>query len=282
MSFFKNILSAVFIFGFFSTMFSQSTYCPEKMLLLQKYKSKAYENARGYIDTVLSQCPEQNQDPYFWHVCGFINLDIFKFVENKEAGSTTKAEAADCFIKSINLDVEKKYFDLNNKLLDYVSTFYYNDAVKILQKFDVKNQDNAISYYNSFKKLKGIAHPDYDFSEKEVDFYFGIGMLYKMRYEKDKTNSKSLLDSCINYFNKSLEIDSEQYSSNYNLGIMYHNLGVDIIMEELDIDADLEMVILMQEQAVEYFSKSLPYLKKVYQMKPQEVSIVQGLSLIHI
>jgi hypothetical protein len=191
------------------------------------------------------------------------------------------ANATNCFIKSLNLDVEKKYFDLNNKLLDYFSTFYYNDAVKILQKFDVKNQDNAIAYYNSFKKLKRIADPDYDFRNKEVDFYFGIGMLYKMRYEKDKANSKSLLDSCINYFNKSLAIDPHQYSSNYNLGILYHNLGVDIIMEELDIDADLEMVILMQEQAVEYFSKSLPYLKKVYQMKPQEVSIVQGIAAVY-
>lgn len=281
MSFFKNILLAVLIFGGFSNMVSQSTYCPEKMLLLQKYKSKAYENARGYIDTVLSQCPDQNQDPYFWHVCGFINKDIFEFIENKEPGAVSMANAADCFIKSLNLDVEKKYFDLNNKLLDYFSTFYYNDAVKILQKFDVKNQDNAIAYYNSFKKLKRIAHPDYDFSDKEVDFYFGIGMLYKMSYEKDKANSKSLLDSCINYFNKSLAIDPHQYSSNYNLGILYHNLGVDIIMEELDIDADLEMVILMQEQAVEYFSKSLPYLKKVYQMKPQEVSIVQGIAAVY-
>lgn len=281
MSYFKNILSAVFIFGLISIMFSQSTYCPEKMLLLQKYKSKEYESARGYIDTVLSQCPDQNQDPYFWHVCGFIYKDIYEFIDNKEPGATSMANATDCFIKSLNLDVEKKYFDLNIKLLDYFSTFYYNDAVKILQKFDVKNQDNAINYYNSFEKLKGIAHPDYDFSDKEVDFYFGIGMLYKMRYEKDKVNSKSLLDSCINYFNKSLAIDSEQYSSNYNLGILYHNLGVDIIMEELDIDADLEMVILMQEQAVEYFSKSLPYLKKVYQMKPQEVSIVQGIAAVY-
>jgi tetratricopeptide (TPR) repeat protein len=281
MSFFKNILPAVLIFGVFSSMFSQSTYCPEKMLLLQKYKSKAYENALGYIDTVLSQCPNQVQDPYFWHVCGFINLDLFKFVENKTSKSITKEKAAECFIKSINLDVEKKYFDLNNKLLDYISTFYYNDAVKILQKFDMKNQDNAISYYNSFKNLKGIAHPDYDFNDKDLDFYFGIGMLYKMRYENDKTYNKSLLDSCINYFNKSLEIDPDQYSANYNLGIMYHNLGVDIIMEELDIDADLEMVILMQEKAVNYFSKSLPFLKKVYQMKPQETSIVQGIAAVY-
>ena len=49
------------------------------MLLLQKYQSKNYTNAIGYIDTVLSQCPDQNDDSYFWHVCGFINLDIFKY-----------------------------------------------------------------------------------------------------------------------------------------------------------------------------------------------------------
>ena len=76
-------------------------------------------------------------------------------------------------------------------------------------------------------------------------------MLYKMRYEKDKANSKSLLDSCINYFNKSLAINPHQYSSNYNLGILYITL-VDI-MEELDIDADLEMVILMQDKQLNIF-----------------------------
>ena len=65
------------------------------------------------------------------------------------------------------------------------------------------------------------------------------------------------------------------------MGILYHNLGVDIILEELDIDADLEMVILMQEQAVNYFSKSLPYLEKVYQMKPEETSIVQGIAAVY-
>ena len=110
MSFFKNILSAVFIFGVFSTMFSQSTYCPEKMLLLQKYKSKAYENARGYIDTVLSQCPEQNQDPYFWHVCGFINKDIFEFVENKDPASKSMARCCRLFYKVYKFRCREKVF----------------------------------------------------------------------------------------------------------------------------------------------------------------------------
>ena len=285
MSFLKNILSAVLLLGVFFTTFSQSTYCPEKMLLLQKYKSKAYENAQGYIDTVLSQCPDQNQDAYFWHVCGFINLDIFRFVENKKPGSITKSKAADCFIKSINLDVEKKFSKQNTSCLNNLSLRYYNEAMRILQKFDYRNKDQAVSYYNSFKKLKRVVYSDsvsdFNFKEKDLDFNYGLAGIFKMRYEKDKINNKSLLDSSINYFNNSLAIDPDHYSANYNLGIMYHNLGVDIIMDELDIDADLEMVILMQEQAVNYFSKSLPYLKKVYQMKPQEVSIVQGIAAVY-
>jgi hypothetical protein len=277
----NKILSLFLMLGIFFTSFSQAKYCPEKMLLLQKYQSKNYSNAIGYIDTVLSQCPDQNDDSYFWHVCGFINLDIFKYLENKSHGSETKLKAADCFIKSMNLDVEGQYSERNIKALDYISTNYYNDAVTILQKFAVNNREDAVSYYNSYKRLKRIAHPDYDFAEKDVDFYYGIGMLFKMSYENDKHANKDLLDSCISYFNKSLKIEPNQYSANYNLGIMYHNLGVDIIMDELDIDADLEMVILMQEQAVNYFSKSLPYLKKVYEMKPKEVSIVQGIAAVY-
>ena len=281
MSGLNKILSLFFMLSIFLTSFSQAKYCPEKMLLLQKYQSKNYENAIGYIDTVLTQCPDQNEASYFWHVCGFINLDIFKYLENKKTGSDTKLKAANCFIKSMNLDVEGQYSERNSKALDYISTVYYNDAVKILQKFAVLNQEDAVSYYNNYKRFKRIAQPEYDFSEKDVDFYYGTGMLFKMSYEKDKQANKSLLDSCVSYFNKSLKIEPNQYSANYNLGILYHNLGVDIIMDELDIDADLEMVILMQEQAVNYFSKSLPYLKKVYEMKPKEVSIVQGIAAVY-
>jgi hypothetical protein len=281
----NKILSLFLMLSIFLTSFSQAKYCPEKMLLLQKYQSKNYTNAIGYIDTVLSQCPDQNDDSYFWHLCGYINLDIYRFVENKKPGSITKSKAADCFIKSINLDVEKKFSKQNTSSLNTLSHSYYNESITILQKFDYRNKDQAVSYYNSFKKLKRVVYSDsvsdFNFKEKDLDFNYGLARLFQMRYEKDKINNKSLLDSSINYFNNSLAIDPDHYSSNSDLGIMYHNLGVDIIMEELDIDADLEMVILMQEQAVNYFSKSLPYLKKVYEMKPKEVSIVQGIAAVY-
>ena len=54
---------------------------------------------------------------------------------------------------------------------------------------------------------------------------------------------------------KSLSIDSNHYQSLYDLGILYHNLGVDIILNDLEVDADLEKVIIMQEKAIGYFSR---------------------------
>ena len=48
-----------------------------------------------------------------------------------------------------------------------------------------------------------------------------------------------------------------------------------------EIDADLEKVIEMQESAIAYFSKALPYLTKVYQMKPSDREIVQGIAAVY-
>ena len=279
--FFKGISLFVFV-AYTSIYFPQATsYCPEQMLLIQKYKTKKYIDALNYIDTALAQCPDKAEDPYFLHLCGFINYNIYKEIDGQSASSKASPRACDFFIKSINNDNKKQFTALNLKAINSFSISYINDALMILQKSDFKNQGTALKYYNSFKKLKSIAEPDYDFSNISVDFFNGMGRMYKMRYENDKINSKKFLDSCINYFNKSLALNSNQYTPNYDLGILYHNLGVDIILEELDIDADLEMVILMQEQAVQYFSKSLPFLQTVYKMKPEETSIVQGIAAVY-
>ena len=282
MKFYSKTISFLFSMIMFSTCFSQKpSYCPEQMLLIQKYKSKKYLSASQYIDTVLTQCPDKSNDAYFLHLCGFINFNIYRELDGKSSSSSARPAACDYFIKSINYDNKNQFTEKNLQAINSFSISYINDALMIMQKMEFKNQNQALEYYNSFKKLKSIAEPNYDFSNISIDFFNGMGRMYKMRYENDKINSKNLLDSCIKYFYKSLALNPNQYAPNYDLGILYHNLGVDIILEELDIDADLEMVILMQEQAVNYFSKSLPYLEKVYQMKPEETSIVQGIAAVY-
>ena len=52
-------------------------------------------------------------------------------------------------------------------------------------------------------------------------------------------------------------------------------------MEELADDAELEKVIMMEEQAIENFSKSLPFLQKALDSKPNDKSIIQGIIAVY-
>ena len=37
----------------------------------------------------------------------------------------------------------------------------------------------------------------------------------------------------------------------------------------------------MQEKAISYFSKALPYLKKVYEIQPTDKAIIQGIAAVY-
>ena len=49
------LFTAPVMFGY-----SQSKYCPQKMLLIDIYKKKNYTEAKQYIDTVLINCKDQD------------------------------------------------------------------------------------------------------------------------------------------------------------------------------------------------------------------------------
>ena len=49
------------------------------------HKTKKYIDALNYIDTALAQCPDKVEDPYFLHLCGFINYNIYKEIDGQSA-----------------------------------------------------------------------------------------------------------------------------------------------------------------------------------------------------
>jgi len=256
----------------------QQNYCPEKMLLINKYKSKDYIGAKLYLDTVLTKCPEQNDNAYYWHVSGFINYDIYMKVDNRSPLSKSRPEAVKSFIKSWELDVNKEYSDHNLRAIEFLTYGYHNDAVLYL---DTLHFDESNKYYEEFKILKKKVDPAYDFISKDIEYHNALASVLKEKYENNKVQYKEYLDRAIENYNFVLSLDPNNYSANYNLGIIYHNLGVDIILTELDIEADLEKVIIMEDLAINNFTKSLPYLKKVHNIKPTDKSIVRGIAAVY-
>ncbi len=267
-----------FICTLFFSAHGQFENCPEKVLLIKYYKEKNYNKAKVMLDSVLAACPNQKDNPYYWHLSGFINFDIFKYVDNRSPISKARTVAIASFKKSLALDKKEEYIDNNTKVLDYLSNSYYNDAVLYV---DTVHHKESQTFFNMYKALKTFIHPDYNFNKKDIDFNNAMASVFRMKYSNQKHQRREYLDKAISCYEKTLSIDSSNYSANYNSGIIYHNLGVDLILDELADDAELEKVIMMEELAIEYFSKSLPFLKRAYDSKPNDKSIIQGIIAVY-
>ena len=259
-------------------IYGQYENCPEKVLLLKYYQEKKFDKAKVMLDSVLSACPNQKDNPYYWHLSGFVNYFVFKQVDNKSPISKARDIAIESFKKSLELDNKKEFVDNNKSALSSLARSYYNHAVFYL---DTVHYDDAQRFYNEYKNLERFIDPNKEFKNKDIEFNLALATQYRIKYLNKKKERREFLDKAILCYKKTLSLDSTNYSANYNTGILYHNLGVDLILEELADDAELEKVIMMEEQALENFSKSLPYLKRAYNSKPNDKSIIQGIIAVY-
>jgi hypothetical protein len=100
MKHYLKILSFILITG--SVIFgnAQVEYCPEMQLLLQKFKQKDYAGSKLYLDTVIKKCPDRKLDAYYWHISGFVHMNVFKNIDNKSPISKSREIAVESFLKS--------------------------------------------------------------------------------------------------------------------------------------------------------------------------------------
>ena len=68
------------------------------------------------------------------------------------------------------------------------------------------------------------------------------GFLDAQNEERSIKRYAEFIELSIEAYKKVLEIDSLDYSANYNLGVIYHNLGVDLILNEVDYIEDIELL----------------------------------------
>ena len=271
-----NILFSI-VFSVFTFTFLAQNYCPEKRLLLEKYKAGDYIQSKAYIDTVLLRCPDQKDNAYFWHISSVICFNVFRDVDNKSPISKSRKEAVKSALKSIELDKDKKFTVNNYKILDFLSKSYYNNYVPLM---DTNHYKDALDFYEEFKSLQKIVNPEFDFSQYEIQNGIKMAEIYTQLYHNDERILNNI-EQAIKSYEGVLLLDESNFIANKKLGILYHNLGVKIILQQLPIDADLEEIIFMEEKAINYFKKSLPYLKKVYKSDPKDKDIVHGIAAVY-
>lgn len=85
-------------------------------------------------------------------------------------------------------------------------------------------------------------------------------------------NYQELIAGAEENYKKAIEINPEHFDALYNLGMLYNNVGAEIVRKADDIMDDKKFKAESQ-RATEQFSKAIPYLEKVISINPDDPNV---------
>ncbi|MCW3082902.1 MAG: hypothetical protein JWP12_268 [Bacteroidetes bacterium] len=235
------------------------------------------DSAKVNIDAVVLH-PETAGDGKSWYVRGFIYKSIYNKSEKGNKQSTSRIVALKSFKKSIELDTAQENVQENVKNIKYLCTTLYNDAGASLDSIDYKI---AIANFDIFKEYYLLVDPTpANIQQKDIDFTLAIASLYTKVFESDRKGKIEFLKLAKDAYNKILAIDPNNIAANYNMGILYYNQAVNLINQS---DYDLDIVALndIQDNSINLFKESLPFMEKAYELDPKRRETLLGLSGIY-
>lgn len=239
-------------------------------------KNKEFEKAKELIDaatvdTLFSELPAT------WYYKGHIYKELFKKYESEDLNSPYRIESIEGFKKCVELEPNGQYAESAKKGIKYLATTIYNQAAAT---FDEQNYPTAIASYEFHKEVLAFAYPETDFTDKDIMFKLGLASIHNRLAEMDSANAAMHLAEAETIYKEVLKLDSNNISANYNLGIIYYNQGVEIV-NNMDYSLDLMELTLIQDEIIELFRKSLPYMKKAYDLNPTRKETLIGLQGIY-
>ncbi len=235
------------------------------------------DSAKVNIDAAIIH-PETAGDGKTWYVRGFIYKSIYNKNEKGNKQSPSRLTALNSFKKSIQLDTTQENVQENVKNIKYLCTTLYNDAGASLDSIDYKI---AIANFDIFKEYYLLVDPTpANIQQKDIDFTLAIASLYTKVFESDRKGKIEFLKLAKDAYNKILSIDPNNIAANYNMGILYYNQAVNLINQS---DYDLDIVALndIQDNSINLFKESLPFMEKAYELDPKRRETLLGLSGIY-
>lgn len=235
------------------------------------------DNAKASIDAAVIH-PETQADGQAWYIRGFVYKTIYNQNEKGNKESKSRIEALISFKKSLSIDTTKENVQENLKNIKYLATTLYNDAAASLDTIDYKI---AINNFDLFREYYFLIDPSKEnFKQKEIDFANAIATVYTRIYEGDRKGKIDFLNLAKASYNKALSFDPNNINANYNMGILYYNQAVNLINQS---DYDLDIVALndVQDNSINLFKASLPFMEKAYSLDPNRKETLLGLSGIY-
>ena len=234
------------------------------------------DSAKKEIDLHMQE-PGSQTDPESWYLYGFVYKELYKKYENTNVSSPYRTQAYNAFRKSLEMDTVSARTKATRDNIRYLAGRFYNDAVATL---DTVNYETSVTCYTQYREATLIVDPKFDIKKKDIEFYLALASTYNTIYSLDKKKNAKFFDLTRDTYMKVLSWDSNNYTANYNLGVLFWNKGVDI-MYEIDYDDSLGAVFDVQDHSVELFKQSLPFAEKAYEIEPKREETLIVLSGIY-
>ncbi len=235
------------------------------------------DSAKATIDAAVVH-PETSNDGQAWYLRGFVYKSIYNQKEKADRQSNSRIEALNSFKKSLSVDTSQENVQENIKNIKYLATTLYNDAGASLDAVDYKI---AIDNFNKFLQFYALVdNSPENLKQKNIDFNLAIASVYSKIFESDRKAKIDFLNLAKGAFNKVLELDPNNISANYNMGILYYNQAVNLINQS-DYDLDIVALSDIQDNSIKLFKESLPFMEKAYSLDPKRKETLLGLSGIY-
>lgn len=248
-----------------------------------KLTNALYNLKLGELDKAKELIDAATEDTLFsgkastYYYKGNVYKELFKEREPDMKQSPYRIISVESFKKSLELESDGTYSESSRKNMKYLAETVYNHAAVSLNTEEYKK---ALSNYKFYKEIISTAYPNTDFKEKDIMFNLALATIYSKLAEGDTATSEEFYGKTIDLYNEILDIDSNNVSANYNMGILFYNQGVDIV-NNMDYSLDLEQLNEVQDRIIVLFKKSLPYMLKAYELDPKRRETLIGLQGIY-
>lgn len=256
----KHISLLVFLFLLTgpAAVWSQNPFDYEKAL--EFAKANNFDSARVYVDRYVAG-PAAEKDADAWYLYGFIYQRLYRTREIENHNSKFRLEAQKGFEKSIGIDKGRDNIVRNREGFCSLSLSFYNSVVKSLNPQDY---ETAIVNFDHYKQVVPNCDSLKDVKKAEIDFLLALGTMFedKLNTSNDTGIKCKTIDTLAfsrareSYMNV-LKIDPLNVKANYNLGILYHNFAVKLLMN-MPPDADVIDIICIQDRADNLFKQAAP------------------------
>jgi tetratricopeptide (TPR) repeat protein len=213
-----------------------------------------------------------------WNFKGHIFKQIYK-TSGLIPNSENRDIAVEAFMKSSNLNPNGKFHFDNIKALEYLSSTYYNDAIKSAIDVRFSSADDPVTFFEQYRRIKLWLNPDEDITRKELEFLKLLAQGFEVAYSEGES-SEILLEKAIDNYKNAIKIDSLDYESNFNLAIVYYNKGAKLI-SQIDFNTGFIELLDIQKECVSLFKNALPYMKKADEIRPNRIETIKGLMFIN-